>query len=228
MKTRLLIIIGVIIALGSVSVIVMIETYQGQLEWKEKVGGLEETKMITAEIVTIPSAKEFLRMDCDDLTYYHPEFSSEEITDAWNTRMHECQNEQEQLPVLIELKQWRQISCLGILHGDTPEFKNNISKQAFDIRWNQCSEIMDPEMKGPGISNGIWAEMNYLQKMTCDEIIQRNTEGEYLSDENREFAREKVLGCSDTEEFFAKNAPCENLYERYHMVKNTGLRITKK
>lgn len=42
MKTKFLIIVGVVIAIGSLSAIVMIETYQGQLEWKEKVGGLKD------------------------------------------------------------------------------------------------------------------------------------------------------------------------------------------
>lgn len=43
MKTRLLIIIGIALAFVSASIIIMIETYQGQIEWKEKVGGLTYT-----------------------------------------------------------------------------------------------------------------------------------------------------------------------------------------
>jgi len=39
MKTRLLIII-VLIAIGSVVTLVMAEIYRGQIDWKEKVGGL--------------------------------------------------------------------------------------------------------------------------------------------------------------------------------------------
>lgn len=69
------------------------------------------------------------------------------------------------------------------------------------------------------VSGGISEEVNYLQTMTCDEVMQRNTEGEYLSSDNRKFAREKVLACSDTEELFAINTSCEDLYERYHSGK---------
>ena len=43
MKTRLLIIIGIITVLG-ITCIAMIEIYQGQIEWKEKVGGLMDSE----------------------------------------------------------------------------------------------------------------------------------------------------------------------------------------
>ena len=46
-------------------------------------------------VSSIPSAKEFLQMDCEDLNRHYPEFPSEEVADAWITRMHECLNEQE-------------------------------------------------------------------------------------------------------------------------------------
>jgi len=59
-------------------------------------------------------------------------------------------------------------------------------------------------------------ELKDLESMSCDNIIQRNSKGQYLSKENRNFAREKVLDCSGIEEFFAVNASCEELYERYH------------
>lgn len=59
-------------------------------------------------------------------------------------------------------------------------------------------------------------EMEDLEYMSCDNIIQRNSEGQYLSKENRDFAREKILDCSDIEEFFVVNASCDELYERYH------------
>lgn len=44
---------------------------------------------------SIPSVQEFLQMDCEDLNHLYPEFPSEEVADAWITRMHECLNEQE-------------------------------------------------------------------------------------------------------------------------------------
>ena len=44
---------------------------------------------------SIPSVQEFLQMDCEDLNHLYPEFPSEEVADAWVTRMHECLNEQE-------------------------------------------------------------------------------------------------------------------------------------
>ena len=43
----------------------------------------------------IPSAQEFLNMDCEDLNHLYPEFPNEDVADAWITRMHECFNEQE-------------------------------------------------------------------------------------------------------------------------------------
>jgi hypothetical protein len=75
-------------------------------------------------------------------------------------------------------------------------------------KWNGVS--------GLGILNSIATEIKHLQQMTCDEIIQRNTEGEYLNSVNREFARKKILDCSDLEESFAVNASCEELRERYN------------
>ncbi|MGY5147907.1 MAG: hypothetical protein ACW9W4_07910 [Candidatus Nitrosopumilus sp. bin_7KS] len=44
---------------------------------------------------SIPSAQEFLQMDCEDLNHLYPEFPNENVADAWITRMHECLNEQE-------------------------------------------------------------------------------------------------------------------------------------
>ena len=96
-----------------------------------------------SDIIVIPSTDEFLRMNCDDLNHMYPDFPSEEIADAWITRMHECLNQQDQLPVLIELDKWRQVSCNSILHDGKPNFQNNVSQQAYDIRWNQCVEIED-------------------------------------------------------------------------------------
>ena len=43
----------------------------------------------------IPSVQEFLQMDCEDLNHLYPEFPSEEVADAWITRMHECLNDSE-------------------------------------------------------------------------------------------------------------------------------------
>lgn len=102
----------------------------------------EQTQMINTGLVAIPSSKEFLKMDCKDL-YLYQEPPSQDVADAYNTRLHECQNDQEQLPVLIELKRWRQINCSKILNNTVPEFENVVVQQAFDIRWNQCTEIMD-------------------------------------------------------------------------------------
>lgn len=70
------------------------------LSYEERVNGKlvtesEQTKIINNIPLTIPSAQEFLNMDCEDLNHLYPEFSSKEVTDAWITRMHECLNEQE-------------------------------------------------------------------------------------------------------------------------------------
>lgn len=122
------------------------------------------------ELASIPSAQEFLEMDCDELENLFQEFPDKETADAWNKRMHECMDEQENIPPPVIQPRYKEIS---------EELKN-------------------------------------LKQMSCDEIIQRNTEGQYLSDDNRKFAREKVLDCSNVEESFAINASCEELYERYH------------
>ncbi|WP_237089322.1 hypothetical protein [Nitrosopumilus adriaticus] len=47
------------------------------------------------DVSSIPSAQEFLNMDCEDLNHHYPEFPSEDVADAWITRMHQCLNEQE-------------------------------------------------------------------------------------------------------------------------------------
>ena len=44
---------------------------------------------------SIPSAQEFLKMDCKELEHHFPEFPNKEVADAWITRMHECLTEQE-------------------------------------------------------------------------------------------------------------------------------------
>ncbi len=150
--------------------IVIINITYGQYVWKEQMSRIEETKMINDNISVIPSAKEFLKMDCDELEHIFQEFPDKETADAWNTRMHECIDEQGNIaPLMIQ-----------------PRDK----------------EISD--------------ETEDLRQMSCDGIIQRDAEGEYLNSDNRKFAREKVLDCSDTEESFAINASCEDLYERYH------------
>lgn len=169
MNTRLLIVVGSMMAIAIMGIIVINITY-GQYVWKEQIGGLNETKMIDDDISAIPSAKEFLKMNCDELEHIFQEFPDKETADAWNTRMHECIDEQENIASFISQP--------------------------------QDMEISD--------------EMENLKQMSCDEIMQRNTEGPYLSNGNRKFAREKVLDCSDTEEFFATNASCDDLYERYH------------
>ena len=47
------------------------------------------------EVSSIPSAQEFLQMNCQDLNRHYPEFPSEEVANAWITRMHQCLNELE-------------------------------------------------------------------------------------------------------------------------------------
>jgi hypothetical protein len=80
MKIRFLIIIG-IIAFSSVAIFVMIDVYQGELK----------------NTLPLPSAQEFLKMDCKEIEHMFPEFPSKESADAWNTRMHECLNVTESL-----------------------------------------------------------------------------------------------------------------------------------
>ncbi|AJW70285.1 hypothetical protein [Nitrosopumilus adriaticus] len=178
MKTRLIIISIIVIIVVSSGIVYAISVINEPKTAKDcrftyGKGGQEMLDCLEKirDNSSIPSAQEFLKMDCDDLNHIFPEFPSEEVADAWNTRMHECINEQESLQ-------------------------------------SQANEL--------GMDKGIVTEMENLQQMSCDEIIQRNTEGEYRSSDNREFAREKTLDCSDIEESFAVNASCEELYERYH------------
>lgn len=67
------------------------ECYQG-LEFKSEPEYIPD---LVVKHNSIPSAQEFLRMGCEDLNHLYPEFPSEEVADAWITRMHECLNEQE-------------------------------------------------------------------------------------------------------------------------------------
>ncbi len=92
------------------------------------------------DTTSIPSAQEFLKMDCEDLTHLFPEFPSEKVADAWNTRMHECINEQESLLLQTELEKWNEVGCLEILNNTEMDFEDNVDKRAFDIRWRQCLE----------------------------------------------------------------------------------------
>lgn len=125
--------------------VLILFTFYGVMNLIGNVSEPEETKMINDAPLDIPSVKEFLSMDCEEINHLYPEFSSEEVADAWNIRMHECLNEQAQLHELIELGKWRQVSCNSILNDGTPKFQNRLSQQSFDIRWTQCMEIMDFE-----------------------------------------------------------------------------------
>ncbi len=70
--------------------------YIATLEIKKlDVDDSEQTSMKSNDISGIPTAQEFLEMDCEKLSHLFPEFPSEEVADAWITRMHECINEKE-------------------------------------------------------------------------------------------------------------------------------------
>lgn len=164
MKTRFLIIIGVIIVAGIIFLLsfsiekddesyvlfcnhwVFSDYKTCKVLWREHVP--EPTKTVNMSLVITPAPKEFLRMDCEDL-YMYQEPPSQDVADAWSTRLHECQNDQEKLPVLIELERWRQISCLDILDNTMLKFENVVSQQAFDIRHNQCVEITEHNLDEP-------------------------------------------------------------------------------
>ena len=100
-----------------------------------------EDGIVNTEVVVIPSPEEFLKMDCEDLNHIYPDFPSEDVADAWITRMHECLNQQDELPIMIELDKWRQVDCDSILNDGIPNFQNKISQRAFDVRWAQCVDI---------------------------------------------------------------------------------------
>lgn len=123
---------------------------------------------------SVPSAQEFLKMNCTEIDHKFPEFPSKEVADTWNTRMHECMNEQESLQLQTQLEKRDTLSGLGLL-------------------------------------NSIVTEMEYLQQMSCDEIIQRNTEGEYLSKDNRNFARENTSTCNDKQESPIRYGHCSTI-----------------
>jgi len=57
----------------------------------------------------------------------------------------------------------------------------------------------------------ILQELEQLETNSCDEIIQRNTEGVYLSSENRKVAREKVSICGDKQESPIRYGHCSTI-----------------
>jgi len=148
MKTRVLIIIGmiagIIILTYSLYAISEINEPQRPSDCRFKYGKgtpeMLECMEKFREIVSIPTAQEFLEMNCEELTHLYPEFPSKEVADAWNTRMHECIIEQESLSLQSNLKKWSKVSCLDILNNPEIEFEDNTDKIAFDIRWKQCLE----------------------------------------------------------------------------------------
>ncbi len=98
------------------------------------------------------------------------------------------------------------------------EFPDKKTADAWNTRMHECAKEplhVASVVSTTGIEE-ILEEMQNLRQMSCNEIIQRNTEGKYLSSDNRKLARDKVLDCSDMEESFAANASCQELHERYH------------
>jgi hypothetical protein len=83
MKTKhKIIILSIIVIIGTISLLfAMVDVYQGELK----------------NTLPLPSAQEFLKMDCKEIEHMFPEFSNKESADAWNTRMHECLNVTESL-----------------------------------------------------------------------------------------------------------------------------------
>jgi len=148
MKSRLLIIVGIIagiiILTSFLYAISEINEPEKPSDCRFKYGKgspeMLECMEKFREIASIPTAQEFLEMNCEELTHLYPEFPSKEVADAWNTRMHECINEQESLSLQTELEKWSEVSCLGIINNPEIEFEDNNNKRAFDIRWKQCLE----------------------------------------------------------------------------------------
>ncbi|EIJ65756.1 hypothetical protein BD31_I0805 [Candidatus Nitrosopumilus salaria BD31] len=146
--------------------VLILFAFYGVVSLIDNVSESEQTKLIGDINSSIPSAQEFLKMDCEDLNHIYPEFPSVEVADAWNTRMHECIDEQE--------------SRLSNLVAKSDETKN----------------LSDHES----------AELETLQKMSCDEIISRNNlGGDYLTKANRLFVKKRLQECDEemksTEEY---------------------------
>lgn len=104
---------------------------------------MPESEPSFEDVSSIPSAQEFLKMDCEDLNHLYPEFPSEDVADAWITRMHECLNQQDQLLELIEL------------------FKNTPEVKAFHIQY----EDAQASLRDDHISYFSGNENDYLVRM---------------------------------------------------------------
>jgi len=134
------VIIGIAIAIIGAFFVIQDLGYQTNTDPNAPDPNDNPEKFNSPETMSIPSAQEFLEMDCQEIIHFFPEFPSEEVAHAWNTRMHECLDAQESIPVQIELEKWREVSCLEILEESYQVFENLIVQRAFDIRWKQCLE----------------------------------------------------------------------------------------
>jgi len=193
----ILIIIG-IIASSSVAIFAMIDVYQGQTEWKEKVGGLKE-------VSSIPSAQEFLKMDCENLNHLYPEFPSVEVADAWNTRMHECINEQESISDLdvkpneidnmseydsvTELETLQQMSCDEIIYRN--QFgENYLSKESRSYVKDRLQEC-DEEMKTT-------EEYAQFRELSCEELVAYDEKLDVINSQQvRDYVAREIIDCKN-------------------------------
>lgn len=128
-------------------VVLILFAFYGVMSLFGNVSESEKTEMIDNVPLTIPSAQEFLVMDCEDLSHIYPDFPSEDVANAWITRMHECLNEQEKendTPKVIEL------------------FKNTPEVQAFHMQYEdaQTSVRDDHVSYFSGSEDGYLARMN--------------------------------------------------------------------
>ena len=94
------------------------------------------------------------------------------------------------------LEQWREQPCSS--YEGIPKYKELTPKtSAYEMRYAECNELRT------------------LENMSCPEIVDRNTTGgRYESKDNREFARDKVLACSDIEENLVYHGSCDDISDR--------------
>ncbi|QLH06523.1 hypothetical protein [Nitrosopumilus ureiphilus] len=208
MKTRNLIILGSIISLTVIGTVIINLTY-GQYMWKEQVDGLEQIDMINDIPLSISSAKEFLKMDCEDLNHIYPEFPNKEVADAWNARMHECINAQESTSApmsdltsnldetgnlsgydsVTELATLQKMSCDEIISRNQlgGDYLTKENRSYVKDRLQECDE----EMKAT-------EEYAQFRELRCDELVAFDGKLDVINSQQvRDYIAREIIDCKN-------------------------------
>ena len=114
----------------------------------------------------------------------------------WNDSQ-EIQTIDSDIVVIPSPEEFLRMDCEDLNHM-YPDFPNEDVADAWISRMHECineQKSSQSQTNELGMDKEIATEVEKLQQMSCDEIFERNTQGEYKSKQNREIAREKLIDC---------------------------------